>query len=99
MLTTSSLPHEGRSTVSSNLSITMALSVARTLPIDGALRRGALREAFGVSSRIGFSEVLKQEVTWQEVVVPTNYGNLFLLPRGKTLGQPSEHLRRHSTDS
>jgi capsular exopolysaccharide synthesis family protein len=98
MLVTSSVPNEGKSTISSNLAITMALSGARTLLIDGDLRRGALRESFGVSSKIGFSEVLKQEVNWQEVVVPTSYPNLFLLPRGKTLGQPSEHLLRESTD-
>ena len=99
MLVTSSVPNEGKSTISSNLAITMALSGARTLLIDGDLRRGALREAFGISSKIGFSEVLKQEVNWQEVVVPTSYPNLFLLPRGKTLGQPSEHLLRESTDA
>ncbi|HKP03054.1 MAG TPA: polysaccharide biosynthesis tyrosine autokinase [Chthoniobacterales bacterium] len=99
MLVTSSVPNEGKSTISSNLAITMALSGARTLLIDGDLRRGALRESFGVSSKIGFSEVLKQEVNWQEVVVPTSYPNLFLLPRGKTLGQPSEHLLRESTDA
>jgi succinoglycan biosynthesis transport protein ExoP len=98
LLVTSSVPNEGKSTISSNLAITMALSGARTLLIDGDLRRGALREAFGVSSAIGFSEVLKQEVNWREVVVPTSYPSLALLPRGKTLGQPSEHLLRESTD-
>src|SRR3981081_2084452 len=98
LLITSSVPNEGKSTIASNLAITMALSGARTLLIDGDLRRGALREAFGVSSKIGFSEVLKQEVNWQERVVPTSYPNLFLMPRGKTLGQPSEHLLRESTD-
>jgi succinoglycan biosynthesis transport protein ExoP len=98
LLITSSVPNEGKSTISSNLAITMALSGARTLLIDGDLRRGALREAFGVSSNIGFSEVLKQEVNWREVVVPTSYPSLSLLPRGKTLGQPSEHLLRESTN-
>jgi len=98
LLITSSVPNEGKSTISSNLAITMALSGARTLLIDGDLRRGALREAFGISSKIGFSEVLKKEVNWQEVVVPTSYPSLFLMPRGKTLGQPSEHLLRESTD-
>lgn len=97
-LITSAVPNEGKSTVSSNLAITMALSGARTLLIDSDLRRGALREAFGISSRIGFAEVLKQEVNWQEVVVPTSYPNLFLLPRGKTISQPSEHLLRDSTE-
>ena len=97
-LVTSSVPNEGKSTISSNLAITLALSGARTLLVDGDLRRGALREAFGISTKAGFSEVLKQEVHWGDVVVPTSQPNLFLLPRGKTLGQPSEHLLRESTD-
>jgi len=98
-LITSAVPNEGKSTISANLAITMAFSGARTLLIDADLRRGALREAFGISSRIGFSEVLKQEVNWREVVVPTAYPSLFVLPRGKTLSQPSEHLLRDSTDT
>src|SRR6202043_982444 len=98
ILVTSAVPNEGKSTVSANLAITMALSGARTLLIDGDLRRGALRETFGISSKVGFSEVLKQEVDWREVVVPTSYPNLFILPRGATLSQPSEHLLRESTD-
>jgi succinoglycan biosynthesis transport protein ExoP len=98
LLITSAVPNEGKSTVASNLAITMALSGAKTLLIDGDLRRGAIREAFGLSTRVGLSEVLKQEVNWREVVVPTSYPNLFILPRGKTLSQPSEHLLRDSTD-
>src|SRR6266704_3048279 len=98
-LVTSAVPSEGKSTVSANLAITMALSGARTLLIDCDLRRGALREAFGITSKIGFSEVLKQEVNWREVVVPTAVSTLFVLPRGKTLSQPSEHLLRESTEA
>ena len=97
-LITSAIPNEGKSTISANLAITMALAGARTLLIDGDLRRGALRDALGVSSKTGFSEVLQQEVNWRQVVVPTSYPNLFLLPRGKTIGQPSEYLLRESTD-
>jgi capsular exopolysaccharide synthesis family protein len=98
LLVTSAVPNEGKSTIAANLAITMALSGARTLLIDADLRRGALREAFGISSKLGLSEVLKQEVNWQEVVVPTSYSSLFILPRGKSLSQPSEHLLRDSTD-
>lgn len=98
-LITSAVPNEGKSTVSANLAITMALSGAKTLLIDGDLRRGALRETFEIQSRIGFSEVLKQEVNWREVVVPTSLPSLFVLPRGNTLSQPSEHLLRESTDA
>ncbi len=99
LLVTSAVPNEGKSTVSANLAITMALSGARTLLIDGDLRRGALRETFGISSKVGFSEVLKQEVNWREVTVPTSYPSLFILTRGKSLSQPSEHLLRDSTDA
>src|SRR5438874_282874 len=98
-LVTSAVPNEGKSTVSANLAITMALSGAKTLLIDCDLRRGALRETFGITSKIGFSEVLKKEVNWREVVVPTACPTLFVLPRGKTLSQPSEHLLRESTDA
>src|SRR5215471_14866528 len=98
-LVTSAVPNEGKSTVSANLAFTLALSGARTLLIDCDLRRGALHEMFGITSKIGFSEVLKQEVNWREVVVPTAYPTLFVLPRGKTLSQPSEHLLRDSTDA
>jgi polysaccharide biosynthesis transport protein len=38
-------------------------------------------------------------VNWREVVVPTAYPTLFVLPRGKTLSQPSEHLLRDSTEA
>src|SRR5437588_77083 len=98
-LVTSAVPGEGKSTVSANLAITMAFSGARTLLIDCDLRRGALCEAFGITSKIGFSEVLKQEVNWREVVVPTAVPTLFVLPRGKPLSQPSEHLLRASTEA
>ncbi|CAN5473956.1 hypothetical protein BH18VER1_BH18VER1_18930 [soil metagenome] len=99
ILVTSAVPNEGKSTVSANLAITFALSGARTLLIDGDLRRGAQREAFDISSRVGFAEVLKQEVNWQDVIVPTAYPSLFVMPRGQTLSQPSEHLLRPSTDA
>ncbi len=99
LLVTSAVPNEGKSTVSANLAITMALSGAKTLLVDGDLRRGALRETFDIHSKIGFSEILKQEVNWREVVVPTSLPSLFVLPRGNTLSQPSEHLLRESTDA
>jgi succinoglycan biosynthesis transport protein ExoP len=99
LLITSAVPNEGKSTISSNLAITMALSGAKTLLIDGDLRRGALREDFDIQSKIGFSEVLRQEVNWREVVVPTSLSSLFILPRGSTISQPSEHLLRESTDA
>src|ERR1051326_7942810 len=50
LLVTSAVPNEGKSTVSANHAITMALSGAKTLLVDGDLRRGALREEEGFGS-------------------------------------------------
>src|SRR5262249_13926644 len=75
LLVTSAVPGEGKSTISANLAITLALSGTKTLLIDGDLRRGAIHEAFDLSSKIGLAEVLKQEVNWREVVLPTRYPN------------------------
>src|SRR5207248_9442603 len=70
----------------------------RTLWSHGDLRLGGLREQFDSNARLGVSEVLQQEVPWKEVMIPTIYPTLFLLRRGKSLPQPSEHLLRDSTD-
>lgn len=99
LLVTSAVPNEGKSTISSNLAITLALPGAKTLLIDGDLRRGTLREAFDIHSKVGLAEVLKEEVNWREVIVPTSLASLFVLPRGNPLSQPSEHLLRESTDA
>ena len=66
--------------------------------LPSRLSESTSKRRFFLAIWIGFSEVLKGEVNWQEVVVPTTYPNLFILPRGKTLSQPSEHLLRDSTD-
>ena len=43
--------------------------------------------------------LFRSEINWKEVVVPTSYSSLFILPRGRSLSQPSEHLLRDSTDA
>src|SRR4029078_8721453 len=50
-LITSAVPNKGKSTISSNLAITMALSGAKTLLIDGDLRRRATPAACDISPR------------------------------------------------
>src|SRR5436309_13529708 len=94
ILVTSAVPNESKSTVSANLAIALALSGARILLIDGDLRRGALREQFGSDSRLGFSEVLQREVSWQEVVLPTTYPSSFRVTRGKAWPEPAQHMLR-----
>jgi polysaccharide biosynthesis transport protein len=93
LLITSATPGEGKTTISSNLAISLAFSGAKTLLVDGDLRRGRLHEVFGIDGEVaGFSKVLQQRVPWREAIIPTHINNLHVLPRGKPLAHPSEHF-------
>ena len=100
LMVTSATPSEGKTTIASNLAISLAFSGAKTLLIDADLRRGRLHDLFEVpeDQRAGFSKVLQQRISWQEAIVSTSTPNLFLLPRGKTLAHPGEHFLGKVTD-
>jgi polysaccharide biosynthesis transport protein len=90
LLVTSSVPNEGKSLTSANLSITMASSGSRVLLVDADSRKGALHKRFGVVAKPGLTEVLGQGVNWEEVVQPTKFPNLFILPQGTFAPNASE---------
>lgn len=59
ILITSSNPEEGKSTISSNVSITLAQMGYRVLLIDSDLRKPAVQKIFGLSDKsAGFTDVL-----------------------------------------
>jgi capsular exopolysaccharide synthesis family protein len=98
LLVTSATPSEGKTTVASNLAITLAFSGARVLLVDADLRLGRLHKSFGISADVGFSDVMRQKLNWREAVVSCSTPNLSILPRGKTLSHPSEHFLSKVTD-
>lgn len=85
LLITSAIPGEGKSTLSSNLAVTFALSGSRVLLVDADLRRGVLHNLFQIPASPGFSECLNQELPWRSAVQKTNVANLDMIPRGKVL--------------
>ena len=92
IIVTSSIPGEGKSTITSNLAITMAIAGARVLVVDADLRRGDLASLFDVDGRIGLSSVLRGEVEWRNAVQKTSHPTLTLLPRGPVTNQSGELL-------
>ena len=98
LMFTSAIPGEGKTTVASNFAVTMAFSGAKTLLVDADLRRGRMADLFGVSKEDGLSKVLQQRISWKEAVLETYVENLFVLPRGKALNHPAEHLLGKITD-
>ncbi len=80
---TSPGPSDGKSLVSSNLALSFAEAGARTLLIDGDVRRGELAKTFGVDARPGLVEYLDGTALIAEVLRPVaSHPNLSLLPAG-----------------
>ncbi len=92
ILVTSAIPNEGKSTIASNLAITMAASGARVLLVDADLRRGDLAELFGIESLPGLSNILRGEIPWKTAVQRTCYPTLSLITRGPVTNQSGELL-------
>jgi capsular exopolysaccharide synthesis family protein len=74
-------PGEGKTTVISNLAISLAQVNKRVLLVDGDMRKPRLHEVFGLERSVGLSDLLsgRNVPIGQETRVP----NLFLLPSGK----------------
>jgi polysaccharide biosynthesis transport protein len=90
IVVTSSVPNEGKSMTSSNLSITLASTGSRVLLVDADARKGALHTRFGVPAIPGLTEVLQHGLNWEEAVQTTKFPNLSLLPQGTFAPNASE---------
>ena len=92
ILLTSSGPEEGKSTISSNLGITFASGMKRTLIVDADFRKPKLHRVFGLRNGPGLVEALVGEAGIDEVLQPTRVKNLTVIPRGSNPPNPAELL-------
>jgi succinoglycan biosynthesis transport protein ExoP len=95
---TSALPDEGKTTVSSNLAVTLAFSGAKVLLIDADMRSGKVSHLFGAQGASGLSNVLTKKMPWKEAVSATWIDNLYLMPCGPAVQNTAEHLLGKVTD-
>src|SRR5690606_6445375 len=93
---TSPTPGDGKSMTSVNLAATLAQQGVRCILIDGDMRRGALHDVFGVARNPGLSQVLANQVPFEDAVrrvdLPGSGAELALLPAGVHPPNPSELL-------
>jgi succinoglycan biosynthesis transport protein ExoP len=81
ILVTSALPGEGKTTVSTNLAITLARLRRRVLLVDTDLRRPGIHRAMRLSASTGLGTLLRKPAALDEVVASCpDVPNLFVLP-------------------
>jgi capsular exopolysaccharide synthesis family protein len=90
----SSLPNEGKSTVSVNLGVSFAQRGESVLLIDADLRRSSMHAQFGLpNSRYGTSTVLTQGMNDHAILTPlASLPTLKLMPAGPHPPNPAELL-------
>ncbi len=92
IVVTSTGPGEGKSVVSANLAMSLALAGQRVLLIDADMRRPKVHELFGVAQEPGLSNVMVGDAKASETVKRTLTPNLWLMTSGKHPPNPAELL-------
>ena len=94
VLFASAIPGEGKSFCAIHYAVALAGQGFRTLLIDADLRLPSVGPAFlGAGSTVtGFTEILRDECVFEDAVHLTDVENLFLLPAGRIVGNPTELL-------
>ena len=92
MLVTSAVPSDGKTTITVNFAVTLAIAGNRVLLIDADLRRGNVHSYFDLPRDPGYSEVLQGELHWRDAVQKTEVRTLALLSSGKLPANPGELL-------
>jgi tyrosine-protein kinase len=89
LVVTSPEGRHGKTTIAFGLAATFARAGAKTLLVDGDLRRGRLRELMDLRKLPGLSEVL-QGFPLEDAVRPTEMPSLFVLTSGEYVDDPGE---------
>lgn len=90
ILVTSSLPGEGKSSISIALARLVARSGRKVVVIDGDLRKPRVHEAFGVPFRPGLVDYLAGSVSINNVLLKDKQSEAYVLPPGTYAPNPTD---------
>lgn len=92
ILVTSATPKEGKTTISTNLAGSFALTNKRTLLIDCDLRKPTMHHIFNAPRVPGLIDYLFGDAKLNEIIKPTDIDNLTYIPTGTIPPNPAEML-------
>jgi capsular exopolysaccharide synthesis family protein len=86
---TSSVPSEGKSTLTYNLAMILATLGYKILLVDADLRKPTLHKLSRLSNKVGLSTILATPIPWQDVFhVGNETGNLHIITSGSLPPNP-----------
>ena len=92
ILATSTVPGEGKSFVSSNLSLTFANHGEKTLLLDCDLRLPNVARSLQLENAFGMIDHIEKGISLDEVIIKEVYPNLDVLPTGGKSKNPTQVL-------
>ena len=94
VLISSSTPNEGKSFIASNLAVAFAKTNKKVLLIDCDMRLGRQHEIFGLSNKVGLSNLLAENAAkdYKKFMQKTSVKDLSVITRGVVPPNPSELL-------
>lgn len=91
LLVTSAVAGEGKSLTALNLALSLAQEHDHTvLLIDADLRRPSIHRYLGIDPPRGLADCLLDGVDPGEVIIRTGWGNLMVIPAGRSIPNPVE---------
>jgi capsular exopolysaccharide synthesis family protein len=93
ILITSNIPNEGKTVVAANLASVIGMGEKRAIILSLDLRRPEMHHKFGLSNKMGMSDVLSQKAALKEVIWEHElYPNLNIITSGRVPPNPAELL-------
>jgi tyrosine-protein kinase Etk/Wzc len=99
IMVTSGISGEGKSFISSNLALSLAMTGKRVALLDFDLNKPTLSKKLNIHAEKGITEYLQGEATLKEIINPTAVNNnLFFIGPGKLPESPTELITNGVTE-
>jgi capsular exopolysaccharide synthesis family protein len=83
---------DGKTTLATNLAVSIAQSGKRILLVDADFRRPRLHKMFGLDGTTGLASVIAESAKLQDAIKSCSVPNLYMLPCGARPSNPAELL-------
>jgi polysaccharide biosynthesis transport protein len=83
---------DGKTTITANLAVSLAISGKTVLVIDCDMRRPSVHSHFGLSLESGLADVLERNIEWENTIQAGPINNLSIMSAGHVSSRPAELL-------